>query len=406
MSLRVFVAAGPGNIIQAHDYWRRGLRHPDQFNTTFSSQVEDYCKDADADVYMVSYYRKPAILKDGRFTLEHRPKAQYDVCGFRFHFSELHYALSLLATAIRFRADIAIIDSGTTHHFLTALFRLAGIHVVTVLHNTLWPTGFPPRSLAQRLIMRLDARFFRKVASATLGVSPECLRQVEQLTGGRHGPLYEFRAQYDPSFFAEIPSAPAPEQVPFRIMFVGRIMRYKGVFDILHIAKKVEARLPGRVAWDVCGTGPDLAELQRLHADLKLESVVSLRGWISMDEMRELLVRSHMAIVPTRGQFAEGMATTAVEPVLAGRPVLTCSIVPALEVMRPACVEALPEDIDSYADAVVSIVQDPARYRALCAACPGLAPPFYDAAWGLRDALHKAVREMLPVGGGTLVKAR
>ena len=101
-----------------------------------------------------------------------------------FHLREVFYGLGLLATAVRFRANLAVIDSGTTHYFVTTLFRLAGIRVVPVLHNSIWPNGFPPTRSIPRLICWLDSLFYRHVAMAVIGVSPECTRQVEQLTPG------------------------------------------------------------------------------------------------------------------------------------------------------------------------------------------------------------------------------
>src|SRR5207249_521483 len=117
--------------------------------------------------------------------------------------------------------------------------------------------------LLKGLTAHLDALFFRWVSSAAIGVSPECIRQVKELTNGRHCRLYEIRAQYRQESFENIP--PPPHMRPFRIMYVGRIHRDKGVFDILDMAKEIEASGSGRVHWDICGAGPDLYELKDRH---------------------------------------------------------------------------------------------------------------------------------------------
>ena len=70
------------------------------------------------------------------------------------------------------------------------------------------------------------------------------------------------RAQFYPEHFARIAPPPAHDQPPFGMIFVGRIVADKGVFDLLEIARGVEARLPGRVRWEVCGTGPVLDALR------------------------------------------------------------------------------------------------------------------------------------------------
>ncbi len=165
--------------------------------------------------------------------------------GLKFHLSEALYGLGLLTTAVRYRADVAVIDSGSLYYFLATLFRLMGIRVVPVLHNTLWPHGFPPTRPIHRLILWLDGLFYRHVATAIVGVSPECARQVEQLTRGRHAPLHQNRAQFLRMFFTQIPPPPPHDRRPFQIMFIGRVDPSKGVFDILEMARKVEDRAPG-----------------------------------------------------------------------------------------------------------------------------------------------------------------
>ena len=245
---------------------------------TYSSQFEQFCQDIGAEAYIVGYNSERAILRDGRSQWSSDP-SHYRSRGAMFHLREVFYGLGLLATAVRFRANLAVIDSGTTHYFVTTLFRLMGIRVVPVLYNSIWPNGFPPTRSIPRLICWLDSLFYRHVAMAVIGVSPECTRQVEQITPGRYPPLYQVRAQFMPEYFAQIPPPPPYDQRPFQIMFLGRMIRCKGIFDILEMAQKVEAREPGRVRWEICGSGHDLDEFNASHHEMGLESIVKVRGW-------------------------------------------------------------------------------------------------------------------------------
>ena len=394
MSFRVLYAAGPGDVIAAHGFWRRKEHCPTEVTITFSSQFEQFCEDIGAEAYIVGYHPRKEILKDGAFTLEHRPKPMPGARGPLYHLAEILYGLGLLATAVRFRADVAVIDSGSTYYFLTTLFRLMGIRVIAVLHNTLWPHGFPPTRLAQRAILRLDSFFYRHVATAVIGVSPECNRQVEQLTRGRHAPLDQIRAQFPREYFAQIPPSPPFDQRPFQIMFIGRVNRIKGVFDILEMARKVEARAPGQVRWEICGSGPDLEELRSRHRELGLESIVNIRGWTPLSDLLEVYTRSHAAIVPTRSSFIEGLAMTAAEAILAGRPVITNPVVPALEVLRPACVAARTNDVDSHVEGVLKLIGDREYYEGLRRACPALGEQFYDREQGLTAVLKRLIEPL------------
>jgi glycogen(starch) synthase len=391
MSFRVFNAAGPGDIIAAHRSWRRNEHYPGEVAITFSSQLEQFCEDVGAEANIVSYHPRKEILRDGAFRLEHRPKPMPAARGALYHVSEILYGLGLLATAVRFRADVALMESGSTHAFVTSLFRLMGIRVIPVLHNTLWPHGFPPTRWIPRGILALDSLFYRYAATAVIGVSPECIRQVEQTTRGRHAPLYQVRAQFLREYFAQMPPAPPFEQRPFQIMFIGRVNRIKGVFDILEMARKIEARAPQEVRWEICGSGPDLEELRRRQREMALDSIVNIRGWTPLPELLEVYARSHASIVPTRSSFAEGLAMTAAEAIMAGRPVITNPVVPALEVLRPACVAARTDDVDSHVEGVLKLIGDREYYESLRRACPELGEQFYDREQGVAAVFRRVI---------------
>jgi glycogen(starch) synthase len=395
MAYRVFYTAGPGDIIGAHKSWKQDEHYPSEVAITFSSQIEDFCRDIGAEAYLVSTHARKEIYRDGPFTLEHRPKPMEGATGARYHLSQVLYGLGLLATAVRFKADVALVDSGVTYYFVTTLFRLMGIRVVPILHNTPWPHGFPPTRPVPRMLLWLDSLFFRRVPLATIGVSPECIRQVDQITGGRHTPLREVRAQFRPEYFANIPPAPPYEQRPFQIMFIGRVNRIKGVFDILEIAQKVEARAPGQVRWEICGSGPDLEELRQRHAAMGLGPIVRIRGWISLAELIEVYAGSHCSIVPTRSTMAEGLTQTSAEAILTGRPVITNPVNPALEVLGPACVGARTNDVDSYVEGILKLINDPDYYHSLQRACPALREQFYDRAQGLAAVLRQVIEPTL-----------
>lgn len=122
-----------------------------------------------------------------------------------------------------------------------------------------------------------------------------------------------------------------------------------------------------------------------------LQQVVDIRGFTAPRELKAILDATHAAIVPTRGEFAEGMALSAVEAILAGRPCVTSSVVPALEVLKPACIEAQANDVESYVAAIIELATSEHLYAGLCAACPDLSAPFYDHGFGFAAALGRAI---------------
>lgn len=391
---RVFYAAGCGDAIGAHESWKAGIQHPTEVSITFSSQVEQYCADIGADLLIVAHNDRRETVVDGKTTIEHLPKFWREAGGARFHVREFLHSLKLLARAVRFRADAAIIDSGTPFDAWKGAFAMFGMRVVPVLHNALWPNGFKPMSPLAKLQRLADRFFWRNIPAATLGVSPVCLRQVEEVSGNRARPMRLLLAQFDADYFSRVAPAPPHSKRPFEIMFVGRVAREKGVFDILDIARMVEEKAPGRVRWTVCGTGPDAAEITRKRDELRLKNVVDLKGWTSLDALIDTFSHSHACIVPTRSGFNEGLAMTAAEAALAGRPVITSTIVPALELLEDAAVAYRADDPASCADEVLKLIDDPERYRRLVDNAKVAARPFLDRSNGLTQALKDVLGDM------------
>lgn len=390
---RVFYVAGPGDAIKAHEHWKAGKHDPSEVSVTFSGQIEDYAKDVGAALYIVCYHSRRDRLDDGETRIEHLPKPWPGAPGIFYHLRELWYGLMLLWRAVRWRADLAIIDSGATHYFWQSLFRLFGIRVVPVLHNSLWPHGFRPTGLVQRIIFALDKPFWRRVPVASLCVSPECARQVVELAGENVRPLVQVRAQFRPGFFKDIPPAPPHDARPFRIFFIGRVNRSKGVFDIVEMAEQIEAAAPGRVRWTLCGTGEDFDELKALVEEKHMGEIVDLKGWTSLEDLLDVYRISHAAIVPTRSTFIEGLAMTAAEAALAGRPVITNPVVPALEVLRPACVAAKTNEPDTYVEQILKLIDDPAWYEEMRLATKDVVKPFVDRRNGLAAVLKRVLNE-------------
>lgn len=387
---RIFYAAsGPSDLVESSRRWRAKEHNPTEISITFSSQIQDYCQEVGAQAYFTSTHPRVETVQDGEFTIEHRPKRAAD--GLAYHVEEIRYGRSLLQTARKFRADVALIDSGSTYYFLLRSFRHCGVKVIPILHNTLWPANFPPTRAIQRIALWLDKGFWKRSPHAVVAVSPECERQVDQLRGAKTYAIYQIRAQFLRAYFAQISSPPAHSTRPFTVLFIGRVHRIKGVFDLLEMARTLEDARPGLVHWEICGRGLDFDEFRDRHQRLALERTMTVHGWTTLSDLLEIYRRSHICIVPTRSDFREGLAMTAAEAILAGRPVVTNPVVPALEVLRPACLAARTNDARSHMQAVERLADDAELYAQLCAACTPLGEQFYDQRNGLTSALHRAL---------------
>jgi len=382
--MRLFAALGPGDIVGAH---RARLSGEDIKETSiaYSEQLFDYCKAAQIRTYAVSQHPRRDSFRDGLLQIENRPKPSWGRSGLGYHLAMLFIAVRLAVSARIFRADIAMIDSGTTHYFALAVFRLLGVPVAVNLHNVLWPQGFEPTGRVQKLIRGLNALFFRHLASGGIGVSPECERQVLLEAKGRI-PFFQYRCQF--SLYGFRPSRPY-EGGPFRIVYAARIERNKGVLDIPEISKGLRSSLDTPVVFHVCGNGPLLETLRDKVAAEGLHDTVIVHGRLERGPLLDVYANSHAVIVPTRSTFTEGMPQVCAEAVLCDLPVITSSVANAFDVLGSAIVRTTVDDVDSYVGAISELVRDRGCYEMHRSACVSCTAQFTDRGQGYAAAVER-----------------
>lgn len=381
-TLRVLYAAGPGDIIETYSHWVKGQDDPSQVSVTYSSQFFQVCRAIDAQAYVISSCPQKKYLHDGRFILEHRPIPLRKASGILYHLGQVWYGLQLIASAIHFRANAAIVADGTTHWFVLLLLPLLGVQVIPSLHCGLWRKHIPQRRV-DKLLLKLSQYLFAHCCAAILTVSDEISEQVAQLTANQHRLIRTFSPIYKRSQFAQL-DAPSQERSPFRVLFAGRIERNKGVFDLLEIAKRMQALGRQDITFDLCGNGSALEELRLAAKQAGVDSSFICHGHCNKTQMREMFNQSHAMIVPTRTDFAEGFNKVVVEGVLSGRPVVTSSVCPAVSYVRDAVVEVPPDDLTAYGDALMQLCSDRKFYQQKQQSCLALQEQFYDdsRSWG------------------------
>jgi len=165
------------------------------------------------------------------------------------------------------------------------------------------------------------------------------------------------------------------ERRPFKVLFMGRTEINKGVYDVLEIASKLESH---EFHFDLCGTGSQSDKLKRSIYSRGLSKVVTYHGFIDRKRLYKLWDDSHIVIVPTTTDFEEGFNMVCSEAILAGRPVVTSAVCPALHYIRDAAIEVQPDDVDGYCDAVVKLSRDRSIYEQKQSACVPLQAQFYD----------------------------
>jgi glycogen synthase len=106
-------------------------------------------------------------------------------------------------------------------------------------------------------------------------------------------------------------------------------------------------------------------------------------------------------IAPTTTDFIEGFNKVVAEGVLAGKPVITSSVCPALEYVREAVVEVPPDNVRGYGDAIIRLSEDPMLYESKRRGCINAQGQFYD----LQRGWGAAVKRMLKTVGLLTIEA-
>jgi glycogen(starch) synthase len=391
--MKLFAALGPGDIVAVQRARINGEAFLSETSITYSEQLFDYCCERGIETLGLSHNKRVDYLRVGLIQLENCPRVFKGRGSVSYHLSMIARSAYLARRARRFGADLAIVDASSAHCFALAFFALLKIPVVVDFHNTRWPNGFEPTRWPERLIRLLDAWFFRWVAAGTIGVSPECGRQLRQLAGPAL-PFFEYRAQFRREDFRAAQSN--AHRDPFRVVFAGRAERNKGVLDIAAMADRLRARSRVPIQFEVCGDGGALPELRRIVEEKGLLEIVHLHGQLAKPELIEIYARAHAVLVPTRSNFCEGLPKVCAEGVLSGLPIVTSRLSNALPVLGPAVAEAEPDNIESYVEAILELAEDRTTYKRLSSACPELARQFLDRSQSYPAAIDRLIAHLFP----------
>lgn len=158
--------------------------------------------------------------------------------------------------------------------------------------------------------------------------------------------------------------------------FVGRLVREKGVDDLLRAAALISPELPDlRVL--VVGEGPDRSALHDLAHSLGIAERVLFAGWISPERLPDHLAACSMFVGPSkRGAdgTTEAQGLVFAEALAAGLPVIATRLGGIVDLVRDGETgllvdEAAPEQI---ARAIRALARDSARAGRLAVAGRGL----------------------------------
>ena len=154
--------------------------------------------------------------------------------------------------------------------------------------------------------------------------------------------------------------------------------------------------MPDQFNWRLIGAGSALAALQARLTERGLTGIVQATGRLPREDVLQAYGWAHANIVPTMADYSEGLAMTAAEAILAGRPVVVSKVVPAWEILGPAAVIAETGNTESFADALSRLALDVPFYRSCEAATTKVQEQFYRESSGLGAVIGQAITAIRP----------
>ncbi len=132
---------------------------------------------------------------------------------------------------------------------------------------------------------------------------------------------------------------------PPKILCMGRMVKEKG-FDIMIKAFKIIRQQYPQVQLILAGDGPEKKELELLATSFGIKEYVDFTGWVSPDQVPELINQSTIVVVPSR--WEEPFGLVAVEAALLGRPVIAANVGGLKEIIKNESTGLLFKKEDAY----------------------------------------------------------
>jgi glycosyltransferase involved in cell wall biosynthesis len=392
--MRIFYAAGPGNVIGTYRHYLQGEHDPTQVSKTYSGQFFDVCRKLDLDATVVTVHRAEGSFAAERVEIENWPRPWLNAGGIRYRLGNLWYHARLNMAVLRSRSKAMVLaDDGDWYMMFPA--ALLGVKVIPTIHCTLWAKG-QRLGLRHKAVQKINGWFFRRCASGVMCVSEEIARQVRSIAGDKVD-VRVFMPTYPAGTFEAGGPPPTPRPGDRRrVLFVGRIEVEKGAFDLIEIARQLSEQGRDDFLFEVCGDGQALEDMKAKCATLGLSDSFRFHGYVKQPELIPMFRSAFAVIVPTRREFAEGFNKVVAEGVLARKPVITSSVCPAVESFGDGVVVVPPEDAAAYVAALVRLADDTGHYDAVVAAGEEHRSQLYDEERGWAHVLESLLASASP----------
>ena len=210
-----------------------------------------------------------------------------------------------------------------------------------------------------RRLYRLLERGVRGATAAVIAVSEEEVREALRL-GYARDRVFLIRNGVVP---CEAGAVAVQEKGALRVGFFGRLAPQKGPDILLEAASAVAAHLP-QVSFVVTGEGELGGALRAQAETLQLTASVKFKGACPQEETVARMREMDVVVVPSRW---EGCPYVVLEAFQAGVPLVASAVGGVPDLVRNGVngVLVAPEDAEALSDALLGLLRDPQKRRAL-----------------------------------------
>lgn len=367
---RISYFCGPGDVAGTYRYWREGKQDPRVPTIAYSAMFYELIERLDAQAQVIT--SACPDLDDGssiRFTaVERKPWTNRK----DYLLSEKALVRDVAAHVARFDPHVVV---ASTDFPSSGWNRIADSRrLVVTAHNTFWPMGQKPSGLIGKAKLRRLSSQARRIDAAVC-ISPECSRQIEDLTAGRvRGPVAipQIVNRY----------ATTPHDRARKLLFLGRIEAHKGVFMLLDAFLSLKTDHE-EIELVFAGDGSEGEQL-RARITASGEQDVRFLGRLNSEEVHHQIEQADLIVCPTTSGFNEGLATVGLEAAAHGVPTLMSSVVPAHEVLGAGCAVFKADDTEALKQSLDRLISDKAAYAALVERLEPVRDALYDRSrsWG------------------------
>lgn len=278
------------------------------------------------------------------------------------------------------RLDAPLVHVQTASHasfwrkFVVCLLaRMAGRPYIVHLHGGGFTRFYEneSRSFARRLIRSTLAH-----AAVVIALSEEWREQLLRIC-----PAARIEVLHNAVLVPDI-RKPRPREAEPTLLFLGHILRDKGVYDMVRAFALIAPKFP-RAKLVLGGIG-DIESVKQLATQLEIPQRISCPGWLDVERKRAAFASSLLFLLPS---YIEGMPMALLEAMSWGLPVIATPVGGIPQVVEHGVSGLLisPGDIEDCATQMERLLADPAlRERLGNAARERIATDF-----SLDDALDR-----------------